>query len=275
MHPLTKARSLDATPAELTALLLDKDALSLRNLGRLILSQGITSKNGKVLPTELWLMIHEHLEQMLLGDRKSSEGRWELVVCTDVETSLNAADDGELSKNIITVQPVIFRKYVPDDMKIKNCYDFDNISDIRRCNNRLTFPRDLNMPLIVNETKSYKIKLYDAGIEGDNGLLPHCLYENINLTDIILRLKGGECSFCHSYSVVRVCDFWDDERYSVMWTDVPEDQFDYMVACPVCIGIESMDESREWWTDRSWPPTEDDATEHESMMKAWKEAIGY
>ncbi|KAK6341534.1 hypothetical protein TWF696_008606 [Orbilia brochopaga] len=280
MHPLPQHRVTRAgKPSNLTALLLDTDALPLRNIGRLILEGAITSKGGKTLPFKVWGQIYDDVKESLYNG-KSSEARWALVLCTDIQFADDSigGGDGAVAKSI-TCSRVIYQDDCNEDSQLARPEAMYYAMDMKRAETRLCRPYTSTPPLHFDGTKAFTIFLYDR-YSREDCLLPDCLYDGVGVPDIIARIRGGKCNLClESRTFCSDCSvpgFVDTLGFEAAPPYEHMVRCDDKVMCALCIGLERAKEDKKYW--RRYDPSRTTGEErNERFGRFWKylEGNGY
>lgn len=231
MHSLT---SSDLNPDLLNKkpiLLLNSSLIPIRSLIRYITARAFPGTAGKV-PIEIWLRIIDYMqikdaihEAVRPTSIASSKGGT-LLHCQVVDLDIGTFAD--------RVKVEAAERWLP----FPRAYDED--SEI-----------DFTFAAKVVTNKTYAISFPQAPATSGSSIpaltIPDCLFTAITVPDVISRVENGDCWVC------------DGERHICPGcTGGRADKFDafmgcgVLLACPLCMGIEFMQEDKEFCEKYYW-----------------------
>ena len=203
-------------------LLYDCNAISTRYLER-VLSRGaasVRSKGGKALPQELWSIIlqvcRDNPSFVLVQSEFDPVAKTDdtvILECHEVELDMPL---GKLKDNRMVRAYENFMR-IPGDF---SCYDYgsDSEDDFPCCG--------ACGPKIEEGMGYYRVAIQD----GENST--PCLFNELDVPDIIARVEGGKCELCKGNRVLRPNQESTTEEYGFKAGRALK----MARACPLCLG---------------------------------------
>lgn len=256
MHPLKSADLQPDLLAKKPILLLDTTSLPIHTLISYIVADALPGAAGK-LPTELWLKIIEYT--------KTEDAKHEAVQ----PTSIIPAKRGT----------VLHCQVVDLDLG-----DFANRAEVEAAEEWLQSPLTYDQQQCgiedvfgakVVTNKTHAIIFPSAPVSSGASVpalsVPDCLFTAITVPDVISWLRDGRCWVCRGeHEICPGCTGGKAQEFDAfMGCGV-------MLACPLCMGLEFMDEDKAFLQKYYWeePPAKEKAARDARLRARWAE-LGY
>ncbi len=268
MLPLTPSAVTTTFLRDKPFLLLNASAFDTRYVGSLLADGALKSKGGIALPPEIWLNIFDlvklrtktpeyHLARVLTATSRGENTTLSCEVDLSALTSPLACLDS--AEEVLAIE-----SYLAAPNQEHNLSFLEPEEAEKRKHRNTIFPALMGFepitttnPTPTTEARQLPISkfFYITVTDSDNNFLPHCLFHEVTVPDVIAHLQDVVCEFCEGRDGHTICPGCTGGRAqkfgAFMGCGVD-------LACPLCLGLDFMREDKDLLQAYYWDEMPDE-----------------